>query len=348
MPPSNLQETRSGDSQRQSQLGEIVADNNELERSIQQQVVLQEDGVKILKAMSDMKAEHEKIKKDATVKIAEVGAKAEKAAAAASLVEEGAARRIAALENEVYRLQAALAEQSTSQSAKAAAVEDHLNEVANGYKRDLAAAEEQADQKIDSLRSGLNLANEAHNVLAAQVAAVTPAYVDLDAAKASLQAALHETVRLAVDAALDERRLLKQSESTANYVGSDSRNSMVSVLRDLYESRTEGVDWLLEINGARVEESSQSFIHVPSLLGAVRWLFPGQQVLAPSTFFLVRTTVYSLFWLLFRSPGRSSHGSASRYGRSCSCGGSSRDRTRAMLGDGGKCWDGKSEADSSD
>ncbi len=240
---------------------------------------LQEDGVKILKVMSDMRAEQQKIKEDAAIRLTEVGAKAEKAAASASSLEESAARRIAALENEVQRLQAALAEKTTSNSAKAAAVEEHLNEVATVFKRDLEAAQEQTEKKLGFLQSGLNLANEAHKGLAAEVAAVSEGYGSFDAAKAALQATLKETVRLAVDAALDERRLLKQSDSQGNTsIGSNARNSVVSVLRDLYESRTEGIDWLLEINGARVEEASQSFINAPSLLGMMRLLFPGQQV----------------------------------------------------------------------
>ncbi len=348
-PLNTSQESSSGDShaQRSPHLAEVVADFQELGQADQRQGSLQEDGVKILKAMSDMKVEQEKIKKDATVKLAEVGAKAEKAAAAASFLEEGAARRIAALESEVQRLQAALAEQSKSQSAKATAVEDRLNEVRTGYKRDLAAAQEQTEQKMDSLRSELNLANEAHNVLATQVVAAPPGYENFDAAKASLQATLQETVRMAVDAALDERGLRKQSESEAER--SNARHSVVSVLRDLYESRTEGIDWLLEINGARVEEASQSFINAPSLLGAVRWLFPGQQVTAPSTFRCAPDRIFAHFCCLVRSPGGSAHGPASRIGRRCgSSGGSSWDRAREVLGDGRRCWCGEGEADSSD
>ncbi len=272
-----LQVSTSGD----SHTIDTVATIQELERSTLKHGVLQEDGLKILKVMSDLKAEQEKIKEGATIKLAEVGAKAEKAAAAASFLEEGAARRIAALESEVLRLQAALAEKATSQSAKAAAVEGHFNEAAAGFKKDLEAAQEQSEQKLDSLRSGLNLANEAHNGLAAQVAQISKGYDNFDAAKASMKATLEETVRMAVDAALDERRLLKQKDSQD---GSNTRDSVVSVLRDLYESRTAGIDWLLEINGARVEEASPSFINVPTFLGAVRWLFPGQQVVMLSPF----------------------------------------------------------------
>jgi hypothetical protein len=199
--------------------------------------------------------------------------------------QDASSSRLVALEHELERLQEALKKQAEVHLKETAALEQKLKDASMGYQqaeKGLTSAQDETAIKVAALHAGLEGAREAHEKLAAELAqerAKEGPTFDIESVTASIQTKLEQYVVAAVNDVLEQRRYSGQAgNKDDSNNGMDLRRSILGVLRGLYETRTEAVDWLLDINGARVELASPSFVNAPSIYGAIRWLLPGLQV----------------------------------------------------------------------
>ena len=258
----------------------------------------------------------------------------------------GSTARLVALEREVETLQESLAKQSKDYLSEIAALEKRLQEASEGHQltgKSLADAQQETARRITELHSHLESAQSAHDKLAADLAeerAKQKPIPDFESTTASIQSKLEEYVVTAVNSALDRREYSGPTRNSGESLdGVDLRRQVVAILRGLYETRTGGVDWLLEINGARVEHASPSFINSPFIYGAVRWLFPGLQVRRDVP--LARAAdsrgrgIYGAVRAGGPSDAAATRGGGGR-GALGGRGGHGRDGAWAVLGDGGR------------
>ena len=198
---------------------------------------------------------------------------------------DGAALQIAELERKVQILQEELLKQNSSHSTEAAAIDKRIHESKSAQQstqQTMFDLQKETAALLKELNSSLEQVRAEHEALAANYAALSMERItarDLESTRASLRQELEQYISLAIDSQFADHKLSEPSETAGDsYDFATMRQLVVTVLHRLHEARTEGIDWLLEINGARVETASPSFINASFLHWALRWFIPGVQV----------------------------------------------------------------------